>query len=210
VATCETFRGECDGPALSDDCPSCISGQKDCPTSGDLECYKDYCCHGTIIKRYWDIEVEECNANCLDFPACAWWSFYNDFKKCYLMDARGEPTAYEDGICTSGQQGCPPKTEPVCGLPLCCDGEKIAIYSTAGPDECLAKCQVYETPRRCEWFTFINKTNDCSLQDSCPNPFPGDCISGENECTNIGNFFDVKTSDRPKPEYRQEPEPNRN
>jgi len=90
VATCETFRGNCAGPALSDDCPSCISGQKDCPTSGDLECYEDYCCHGNIIKRYRDIDVEQCNANCLEYSACAWWSFYNDLKLCYLMDAKGD------------------------------------------------------------------------------------------------------------------------
>ena len=182
-AICEMFNGACTGPTAVEDCPSCMSGEKTCP-SLDLICNGKFCYLGTLVTSKHNTELLDCRVNCEKTTDCAWFTHYSDSNLCNLMKADGKEK--EDERCTSGQKGCPVK-EPVCNIPRGCDGTYLGEQPAADAQSCLDKCKNFAN-KQCKWFTFHDTDNKCYLYVDCPKEYDGDghYLSGEVRCPTAG------------------------
>ena len=187
VAICELFLGPCDGPIQDPDCATCMSGESSCTALGELECSKDACIHGTVLKSLRDTDFRACLNLCNSNSSCAWFSHYNSTNACQLLVNQDSLTDDGKGKCTSGQRGCADLGEPQCGILVLCDGTILSEAITGTAEACLSRCQKELT---CKWFSFHKTDNRCTLFDSCPDPFPsdGNYISGERRCTSLGTY----------------------
>jgi hypothetical protein len=151
-----------------------------------LLCHYSGFCEGVTIGLEPSSSYNDCLASCQANSYCTWFTHFGTMKECVLYnDCPVMDSACEN--CYSGNVDCPPE-EPICDDPGLCDGHFAGIAIVESETECTILCKDTE---RCEWFSYLNDTNECLLTEDClyiDNTDPN-WIHGEKDCQlKIGNF----------------------
>jgi len=88
-------------PPLFDPCPTCISGQKLCPSR---ECHGGFKCQGHFVDSYDIATLEECIEKCNNNVNCQWFTLEKDNDHCILYEEC--ENQFDCDTCASGEKKC--------------------------------------------------------------------------------------------------------
>ncbi|TRY62022.1 hypothetical protein TCAL_17176 [Tigriopus californicus] len=141
-----------------------------------LECFVEGACvNSNLVGEQSTTSAGDCADTCNQDANCAWFTYYEDFQVCTLLDGCKDREPMENTI--SGMKGC----ETRCSVPGICRGALISLDVAPQELDCSKDC--FLAPN-CTWYSFKRDSNLCHLFSTCPTLDLGceTCISGERDC----------------------------
>lgn len=191
----------------------CLFGTTSVSGQIQLECFiEGACINSNLVGEQLTVSASDCADTCNQNTECAWFTYYEEFQVCTLLDGCKDRESLENTI--SGMQGC----EKRCSVPGLCRGALISLYIASNELECAEDC--FFTPN-CTWYSFNRGSDLCHQFSTCPTLDLScqTCFSGERECaenngsddsfvfmglgnyqtfdaTNVVEVFNLKSSNR--------------
>ena len=169
-----------------DDCPACLSGQRECTEPVKPVCNLPVSCQGHVVRIISGIKTfKQCYTECQKEKSCSWMSYYKELENCFLFSDCLSFGVNQTETCITSERRCNSPQTPICYSTKCCQGTVVESYLFYSAQKCLEKC--HENPM-CRWINVQSDSRICQLMSDCEIQVGGYCQTAQTECSVYGKI----------------------